>query len=265
MNRFSLKQLKEENKLLIIGDIATNHCGDINHGLDIINSFHEVIKDYSEFYFSFKFQYRDIKNSFIHKHYKDTQNETIPLTIVNIGDSLIITVPVELFVEFSLELKKRLKNLYRVVFVVELVNGWAGYVPTEKAFQPENGGYEVQFLNSSKLREDAGKIMIHTLYEMENEEPDLSGKKVAFFGAGDQDTHGEHFVSALGKMKDIFSKLGADTEYGYWTTEGYNYTFSLAEQDGKFCGLALDNVNQADLTPERITTWAEQVKKEMEI
>ena len=71
MNRFSLKQLKEENKLLIIGDIATNHCGDINHGLDIINSFHEVIKDYSEFYFSFKFQYRDIKNSFIHKHYKD--------------------------------------------------------------------------------------------------------------------------------------------------------------------------------------------------
>ena len=71
MNRFSLKQLKKENKLLIIGDIATNHCGDINHGLDIINSFHEVIKDYSEFYFSFKFQYRDIKNSFIHKHYKD--------------------------------------------------------------------------------------------------------------------------------------------------------------------------------------------------
>ena len=71
MNRFSLRQLKEENKLLIIGDIATNHCGNINHGLDIINSFHEVIKDYSEFYFSFKFQYRDIKNSFIHKHYKD--------------------------------------------------------------------------------------------------------------------------------------------------------------------------------------------------
>ncbi|HHH19043.1 MAG TPA: flavodoxin, partial [Campylobacterales bacterium] len=62
---------------------------------------------------------------------------------------------------------------------------------------------------------------------------------MAFFGAGDQDTHGEHFVSALGKMKAIFSKLGADTNYGYWPTDGYNYEFSLAEIDGKFCGLAL--------------------------
>jgi flavodoxin I len=100
---------------------------------------------------------------------------------------------------------------------------------------------------------------------MENEEPDFSGKKVAFFGAGDQDTHGEEFISALGKMKETFSKLGADTEYGYWPTEGYTYQSSLAEKDGKFCGLAIDNINQEDLTPERITTWAEQLKNEMGI
>jgi flavodoxin I len=126
--------------------------------------------------------------------------------------------------------------------------------------------FDILLIGSSTWGQgDPQRDWVDPLYEMENDEPDLSGKKVAFFGTGDQDTHGEHFVSALGKMKDIFSKLGADTEYGYWTTEGYNYTFSLAEQDGKFCGLALDNVNQADLTPERITTWAEQVKKEMEI
>ena len=112
---------------------------------------------------------------------------------------------------------------------------------------------------------DPQRDWVDPLYEMENEEPDFSGKKVAFFGAGDQDTHGEEFVSALGKMKDIFSKLGADTEYGFWSTEGYSHKFSRAESDGKFCGLAIDDVNQADLTSLRISQWAEQLKGEMGI
>ena len=126
--------------------------------------------------------------------------------------------------------------------------------------------FDVLLIGSSTWGQgDPQRDWVDPLYEMENEEPDFSGKKVAFFGAGDQATHGEEFISALGKMKDVFSKLGADTEYGYWNTEGYDYTFSLAEKDGKFCGLALDNVNQADLTPERITNWAAQVKQEMNI
>lgn len=124
--------------------------------------------------------------------------------------------------------------------------------------------FDVLLIGSSTWGQgDPQRDWVDPLYEMENEEPDLSGKKVAFFGAGDQDTHGEHFVSALGKMKDIFSKLGADTSYGYWETEGYSYEFSLAESEGKFCGLAIDNINQADLTTSRVTTWAEQVKSEM--
>lgn len=126
--------------------------------------------------------------------------------------------------------------------------------------------FDVLLIGSSTWGQgDPQRDWVDPLYEMENEEPDLSGKKVAFFGAGDQDTHGEHFVSALGKMKDIFSKLGADTNYGYWPKEGYNYEFSLAELEGKLCGLAIDDVNQADLTLNRVNTWAEQVKSEMDI
>ena len=124
--------------------------------------------------------------------------------------------------------------------------------------------FEVLLIGSSTWGQgDPQRDWVDPLYEMENEEPDFSGKKVAFFGAGDQDTHGEEFVSALGKMKDVFSKLGADTEFGYWPKDSYTYTFSLAEKDGKLCGLAIDDVNQADLTSERITTWATQVKSEM--
>lgn len=124
--------------------------------------------------------------------------------------------------------------------------------------------FDVLLIGSSTWGQgDPQRDWVDPLYEMENDAPDFSGKKVAFFGAGDQDTHGEHFVSALGKMKNIFKTLGADTDYGYWSTEGYSYEFSLAEIEGKFCGLAIDNVNQADLTQERVSHWAEQVKGEM--
>jgi flavodoxin I len=124
--------------------------------------------------------------------------------------------------------------------------------------------FDVLLIGSSTWGQgDPQRDWVDPLYEMENEEPDFSGKKVAFFGAGDQDTHGEEFVSALGKMKDIFSKLGADTEFGYWPKDNYTYKFSLAEKDGKLCGLAIDDVNQADLTSERVNTWATQVKSEM--
>ncbi|MEA1919686.1 MAG: flavodoxin [Campylobacterota bacterium] len=126
--------------------------------------------------------------------------------------------------------------------------------------------FDVLLIGSSTWGQgDPQRDWVDPLYEMENEEPDFSGKKVAFFGAGDQDTHGEEFVSALAKMKEVFTTLGADTEYGYWSTDGYNYKASHAEKDGKFCGLAIDDINQEDLTEDRVTQWATQVKSEMQI
>jgi len=124
--------------------------------------------------------------------------------------------------------------------------------------------FDVLLIGSSTWGQgDPQRDWVDPLYEMDNEEPDFSGKKVAFFGAGDQDSHGEEFVSALAKMKAVFSKLGADTEYGYWPTDGYDYKASLAEKDGMFCGLAIDAINQDGQTEERVTAWAEQIKKEM--
>lgn len=124
--------------------------------------------------------------------------------------------------------------------------------------------FDVLLIGSSTWGQgDPQRDWVDPLYEIENDEPDFSGKKVAFFGAGDQDTHGEHFVSALGKMHDLFAARGAEVGFGYWPTEGYKYEFSLAEKEGKLCGLAIDDVNQEDLTDERISTWAAQVKNEM--
>jgi len=99
--------------------------------------------------------------------YDDDRYETVPLTMFTIGKAIFAGVPAELFVEFSLEIKEQFKKKFKYVFVFELVNGWVGYVPTKKAFEPEIGGYEVQFLNSSKLCEDAGEIIVNELFKME--------------------------------------------------------------------------------------------------
>lgn len=123
--------------------------------------------------------------------------------------------------------------------------------------------YDVLIIGSSTWGQgDPQRDWVDPLYELDNDRPDLSGKKVAFFGAGDQKTHGEHFLSALGKMHDLFVGLGA-TAYGSIPTAGYEYEFSLAEKDGKFCGLGIDDVNQEDLTEERVVSWANQLKSEM--
>ncbi|WP_345987005.1 flavodoxin [Sulfurimonas sp. HSL1-2] len=124
--------------------------------------------------------------------------------------------------------------------------------------------FDVLLIGSSTWGQgDPQRDWVDPMMELESETPDFSGKKVAFFGAGDQDTHGEEFVSALVKFKKLFTQLGADTEYGYWPTEGYTYKFSAAEKDGKFIGLPIDKVNQEDLTEERVSAWAGQLKQEM--
>ena len=142
---------------------------------------------------------------------------------------------------------------------VELINMEEDYDDLEQFEE-----FDVLLIGSSTWGQgDPQRDWVDPMYEMENETPDFSGKKVAFFGAGDQDTHGEEFVSALIKFKELFSKLGADTEYGYWPTEGYTYKFSAAVKDGKFVGLPIDKVNQEDLTETRLNAWAAQLKQEM--
>lgn len=123
--------------------------------------------------------------------------------------------------------------------------------------------FDVLLIGSSTWGQgDPQRDWVDPLYELDNERPDMDGKKVAFFGAGDQKTHGEHFLSALGKMHDLFTSLGASA-YGFTSTSGYEYEFSLAEREGKFCGLGIDDVNQEDLTEDRVKEWASQLKSEM--
>lgn len=89
---------------------------------------------------------------------------------------------------------------------------------------------------------------------------DLSGKTVALFGMGDQESYAEEYCNALGLLHERVSEKGANI-VGEWENEGYEFEESNAlNDDGKFVGLALDCDNQDDLTEERVTSWVESIK-----
>ena len=84
---------------------------------------------------------------------------------------------------------------------------------------------------------------------------------MAYFGTGDQVGYAENFQDAMGILEAKISNLGGET-VGYWSTDGYEYEASKADQGGKFVGLALDEDNQSELTDERIKSWTTQLKSE---
>ena len=83
---------------------------------------------------------------------------------------------------------------------------------------------------------------------------DFTGKKIALFGLGDQESYPDTFADALGILYDTLQQYGCSIS-GEWPVNGYEYIHSEAERHGKFVGLVLDEKNQPELTVKRITSW----------
>lgn len=123
--------------------------------------------------------------------------------------------------------------------------------------------YDVLFLGSSTWGQgDLHFSWVDPILEIEDEGIDFTGKVVALFGAGDSKKHDENFCSALGKLHKTFTSAGAKV-IGYTSKDDYDYEFSLAEMDGKFCGLAIDEHNESEKTPQRIDRWITTLKSEI--
>lgn len=90
---------------------------------------------------------------------------------------------------------------------------------------------------------------------------DFSGKKVAYFGCGDQVGYADNFLDAIGILEEKIAERGGKT-VGYWSTEGYEFDTSKAVRNGKFVGLALDDTNQSDLTEQRLKKWVTLLRSE---
>ncbi len=99
----------------------------------------------------------------------------------------------------------------------------------------------------------------------DNPSIELSGKKVAIFGLGDQDAHHDVFVNAMGHLHTYFEGNNAKM-IGFWPTEGYSYgNETTAVKDGKFLGLPVDEVNQPNLTEERVKRWIDLLLVEFKL
>ena len=95
----------------------------------------------------------------------------------------------------------------------------------------------------------------------ELEDMDLSGKKIALYGLGDQKGYPENFVDGMGIMAEILEEQGANL-VGFTKTAGYEFESSRAVRGNQFAGLAIDYENQGSMNKERVTSWVELLRSE---
>jgi flavodoxin I len=81
-----------------------------------------------------------------------------------------------------------------------------------------------------------------------------SGRKIALFGLGDQESYPDTFADALGILYNKLKSSGFEI-VGKWSVYGYEFIHSRAERNGKFVGLVLDERNQPELTEKRVVLW----------
>jgi len=139
--------------------------------------------------------------------------------------------------------------------VVEICN-------IEKATAEQIDGFDALILGTPTLGDgEYPESLAEFLPELDQIE--FKGKTVALYGLGDQVTYSGEFADALGMLYEEVESRGARV-VGFWPTDGYEYDCSRADLgDGRFCGLVLDQDNQADLTASRLAAWIERIKPEL--
>ena len=93
------------------------------------------------------------------------------------------------------------------------------------------------------------------------EKENLNGKKVGIFGCGDSASYPDTFCDAVGLIYQALQPTGC-TFIGTYEPDGYAVEGSQILKDGKFVGLAIDDMNEDNLTESRIDRWIERIKQE---
>ncbi len=110
--------------------------------------------------------------------------------------------------------------------------------------------------NTGQLQDD-WEFFMPKLAEM-----NLTGKKIAVFGLGDQNGYGYNFLDAVGALSDELLKRGGDL-MGMWAINNkYEFAESTAQVEDHFLGLGVDNDGQEEMTAGRLADWVQQVIEE---
>jgi len=96
------------------------------------------------------------------------------------------------------------------------------------------------------------------------EDNSLENKKVAIVGLGNSFLYPSHFADGMAVLHDKLTRLNA-TVLGRVEAKGYDFTDSEAlDDEGFFCGLAIDEDNEPELTTERLENWISILKPDFE-
>jgi len=96
---------------------------------------------------------------------RNQKEEEIELQALAIGNSILVGIPAEYFVEYGLDIKSN--SPFKYTFIVGLANGYVGYIPTTESF--EEGGYEVEFCSTSRFVPQAGEIIKNEVLKLISE------------------------------------------------------------------------------------------------
>ena len=92
------------------------------------------------------------------------------IQVIKIGDIILIAEPSEMFVKFSLEVKKR--SPYENTFVVGYANDYVGYIPDEEDYERRGGfgGYAATMVpiltNNFPFKPNVGRIIADEMTDL---------------------------------------------------------------------------------------------------
>lgn len=113
---------------------------------------------------------------------------------------------------------------------------------------------------------DIGQLQADWAYKFaELDKLDLTGKRVAIYGLGDQYAYPDSFVDAINTLSEKVMQRGAIPIGFSMVDDTYEFTFSEAVYKEVFIGLALDAENQDNLTRRRVRAWVQTVLEDIEL
>lgn len=133
-------------------------------------------------------------------------------------------------------------------------------IPIENAWRQDFEKYDALIVGTSTWYDGELPTYWDEL-KPEIESMQLTGKKIAIFGLGDQVKYPDNFADGVGILAETFESVGAQL-IGFTSPQGYSFEHSRALREGKLVGLVIDYENQVDQNKERVASWVEQLKKE---
>jgi flavodoxin I len=141
-------------------------------------------------------------------------------------------------------------------------------VPAKEAKKGDLDNYNKIILVGSTVGADHwnNEVIVDEWQEFftKNKEVSLEKKKIAIVGLGNCVLYPEHFADGMAVLRERIKQQNGEI-VGKVEAKDYDFTDSESlDDEGYFCGLAIDEDNEAELTTERLEKWISLLNPDFE-